>query len=179
MAEITWEKNPETARAARSYLAGRSKFVIIGGILLVAVAFLVVKATMGGRYYTTVDELLSDSTKVGKDVRVAGAVDGESIHFDPETQQLSFTIVHISNDAGEIREAGGLAEVLYQALQDPDSTRLQVVQENAEVPENLKNEAQAIVEGYLDEDGIFRANNLMLKCPTRYSDEVPAQVAEQ
>jgi cytochrome c-type biogenesis protein CcmE len=43
----------------------------------------------------------------------------------------------------------------------------------------LKNEAQAIVEGYLDEDGIFRANNLMLKCPTRYSDEVPAQVAEQ
>jgi cytochrome c-type biogenesis protein CcmE len=38
----------------------------------------------------------------------------------------------------------------------------------------LKNEAQAIVTGKLGEDGMFYADELQLKCPTRY-DEAPPQ----
>lgn len=177
MAELTWEKTPETAHAAKAYLAGRGKYLVIGLGLLAVVVFLVVQAMAGARYYISVDELITDSTKVGKDVRVAGAVDGDTIVFNPETHELSFTIVHIPSDAKDIREAGGLALVLHQALKDPQATRLQVVLEDAEMPDLLQNEAQAIVEGYLDEQGIFRGNNLLLKCPTRYSDDVPAQTA--
>jgi cytochrome c-type biogenesis protein CcmE len=37
----------------------------------------------------------------------------------------------------------------------------------------LKHEAQAIVTGTLGEDGVFYADELLLKCPTRYQEEVP------
>jgi cytochrome c-type biogenesis protein CcmE len=40
----------------------------------------------------------------------------------------------------------------------------------------LRDEAQAIVTGHLGQDGIFRANELLLKCPTKYQEAVPSQV---
>jgi cytochrome c-type biogenesis protein CcmE len=43
-------------------------------------------------------------------------------------------------------------------------------------PDLLQNEAQAIVTGELGEDGIFYANELLLRCPTRYEEAVPDQV---
>jgi cytochrome c-type biogenesis protein CcmE len=45
-------------------------------------------------------------------------------------------------------------------------------------PDLLRDEAQAIVTGHLGEDGVFYADELLLKCPTRYQEEVPLQ-AEQ
>jgi len=36
--------------------------------------------------------------------------------------------------------------------------------------------AQAIVEGHLSADGKFYADNLLLKCPTRYEEQFPNQV---
>lgn len=179
MAEITWVKTAEDSKTLRSYLNARGKYLIIGIILLGAVAYLVLSGTATARYYITVNELLADPSKVDANVRVAGAVDGSTIHFDPNTQRLSFEIVNIPSDAKLIREQGGLAEVLYQALLDPDQPRLRVVIENAEVPDLLQHEAQAIVEGRMGSDGVFVGNNLLLKCPTRYSDEAPAQVVSQ
>jgi len=40
----------------------------------------------------------------------------------------------------------------------------------------LKDEAQAIMTGHLGEDGIFYADELLLKCPTKYEEAVPEQV---
>ncbi len=42
-------------------------------------------------------------------------------------------------------------------------------------PDLLRNEAQAIMTGHLGEDGIFYAEELLLKCPTKYEEAVPAQ----
>jgi cytochrome c-type biogenesis protein CcmE len=42
-------------------------------------------------------------------------------------------------------------------------------------PDLLRNEAQAIVTGKLNEDGVFYAEELLLKCPTRYEEAVPQQ----
>jgi cytochrome c-type biogenesis protein CcmE len=39
----------------------------------------------------------------------------------------------------------------------------------------LKNEAQAIDTGKLGQDGVVYADELLLKCPTRYEQDVPAQ----
>ena len=36
--------------------------------------------------------------------------------------------------------------------------------------------AQAIIEGHLAADGSFHADNLLLKCPSRYEEEFPNQV---
>ena len=43
------------------------------------------------------------------------------------------------------------------------------------MPDLLKNEAQAIMTGRMGEDGVFYAEELLLKCPTRYEEAVPEQ----
>ena len=44
-----------------------------------------------------------------------------------------------------------------------------------EKPELLRDMAQAIVTGQLHSDGIFYADELLLKCPSRYEEAVPDQ----
>jgi len=46
-------------------------------------------------------------------------------------------------------------------------------------PDLLKHEAQAIVTGHLGADGIFYADELLLKCPTRYEEAVPDQAGNK
>lgn len=179
MTNTTWEKNAANTQSANRLLNSRTKYWVIGLALLGAVAYLVVSGMATASYYITVEELLADSSKHGKDVRIAGAVDGDTINFDPDTQELSFEIVNITSDTEEIREQGGLANVLYIALQDENAPRLKVVVQNAEMPDLLQHEAQAIVEGQLDANGIFQGDTLLLKCPTRYSDDVPSQIASE
>ncbi|NJL94088.1 MAG: cytochrome c maturation protein CcmE [Anaerolineae bacterium] len=172
-------KTSERAAGLRRRFAWQRRYayMVLGVSLLGVVAFLLINGTATGRYYITVDELLTDGDYAGKSVRVAGAVDGDTIRFDPVTQQLSFTVVNIPSDGDAIREQGGLAEVLHRALLSPDATRLQVVWDNAELPDLLQHEAQAIMTGKLGDDGRFYADQVLLKCPTRYSDEAPAQAA--
>jgi cytochrome c-type biogenesis protein CcmE len=40
-------------------------------------------------------------------------------------------------------------------------------------PDLLRNEAQAIMTGKMGEDGVFYAEELLLKCPTRYEEYQP------
>ena len=42
-------------------------------------------------------------------------------------------------------------------------------------PDNFQQAASAIIEGQLQADGTFEANNLLLKCPSRYEEE-PSEV---
>jgi len=64
--------------------------------------------------------------------------------------------------------------VLHAAVSDPNRSRIQVVY-NGPMPDLLKDEAQAIMTGRLGEDGVFYADELLLKCPTKYEEAVPAQ----
>ena len=64
--------------------------------------------------------------------------------------------------------------MLHQAVIDPTLPRLHVVY-NGPMPDLLKNEAQAIMTGTLDDAGVFNASELLLKCPTRYDEAVPEQ----
>jgi cytochrome c-type biogenesis protein CcmE len=65
--------------------------------------------------------------------------------------------------------------VLHAAVTDPTRARLTIVY-NGPKPDLLRDEAQAIVTGHLDENGIFHADELLLKCPTKYQEAVPSQV---
>jgi cytochrome c-type biogenesis protein CcmE len=104
-------------------------------------------------------------------------VDGDTIEYDADTLTLRFTIAHVPADLDAIDAAGGLAEALHLAVTDPTARRLEVVYVGPR-PDLLRDEAQAIVTGHLGEDGVFYADELLLKCPTRYQEEVPLQ-AEQ
>jgi cytochrome c-type biogenesis protein CcmE len=156
---------------------GRAKFLVAGVILLAAVVFLIVtNLTSQQEYFMTVNELMSRQDEIaGRNVRISGVVLGDTIEYDGET--LSFTIANIPDSAAEIEDEGGLAEVLHQAVNDTSSQRVQVVLYNEPKPDLLKHEAQAIVTGSLGDDGVFYADELLLKCPTRYEEAVPEQIA--
>lgn len=153
-----------------------NKFVIGGMLILGAVVFLIWSATAStSEYFLTIDELnAKGSSIVDKNLRVSGAVIGDTIQYDAETLTLTFEVAHVSGDNSELETEGGLAEALHQAVLDPSRSRMTVVYVGP-MPDLLRHEAQAIVTGHLGEDGIFYADELLLKCPTKYEEAVPEQ----
>ena len=152
---------------------------MIGGLfILAAVVFLVVSASQSNsEYFMTVDELSAEGTSVaGRNLRVSGAILGDTIQYDAATLTLTFEVAHVPGDNAEIEAQGGLAEVLHQAVMDPTRSRIKVVYQGPK-PDLLRNEAQAIMTGHIGEDGVFYADELLLKCPTRYEEAVPEQAA--
>ncbi len=159
MAEASWTNNDKSAVLDKPK-SNRLKFVIGGVVLISALAFLVINAMSGNtQLYKTVNEFYADQTRlVGRDLRVAGWVIGDSIQYtqvDSLNSRLEFDIV--------------------DDLNNPDQ-RLRVVVLNEPKPDLLQHEAQALVEGRADSNGVFEANpgGLMLKCPTRYEELDPA-----
>ena len=155
---------------------GRSKFILGGLFILAAVVYLIYSsAQQSAEYFMTVDELKAKGNKlVDKNLRLSGAVIGDSIQYDPQTLTLTFEVAHVPGDNAEIEALGGLAGVLRAASMDPTRARVTVVYVGPK-PDLLRSEAQAIMTGYIDADGIFYANELLLKCPTKYEEAVPEQ----
>ena len=158
---------------------GRSKFIIGGLLILAAVVYLIASSTQASaEYFMTVDEVSAQGQSVvGKSLRVSGAVVGDSIKYDPQSLTLTFDVAHVPGNNQEVEAQGGLAEVLHAAVIDPTRTRIQV-QYSGPKPDLLKNEAQAIMTGKIGADGVFHADELLLKCPTKYEEAVPGQSAD-
>jgi cytochrome c-type biogenesis protein CcmE len=156
----------------------RNKFFIGGALILAAVVYLIASSTQASaEYFMTVDELNAEgASAINKSVRLSGAVLGDSIQYDPATLTLNFDVAHVPGDNAEIEALGGLAVVLHEAVSDPTRARIKVQYEGV-MPDLLRNEAQAIMTGKLGEDGIFYAEELLLKCPTKYEEAVPEQSA--
>ncbi len=165
----------QTATVERNS-AGRMKFIVGGLLIVAAVVYLIVSSTQASaQYFLTVDELAAKGGSIqGRDLRISGAVLGDTISYDQQNLSLKFTIAAIPGDNKEIEAQGGLAEVLHQAVIDPNRRKLTVVY-NGPKPDLLRNEAQAIITGKLGNDGIFYAEELLLKCPTKYEEAVPEQ----
>jgi cytochrome c-type biogenesis protein CcmE len=156
---------------------GRIKFLVGGILIIAAVVYLIVSSTQASaQYFLTIDELKAKGASiVGQDVRISGAVLGDTIQYDSQNLNLTFEFANVPGDNKVIDEQGGLAAVLHAAVENPNATRLQI-QYNGVQPDLLRHEAQAIVTGKLGEDGVFHASELLLKCPTKYEDAAPNQV---
>ncbi len=154
MTNTTWTNSG--AEAIVEPKSNRLKFVIGGVVLLAAIVYLVINAMSGNtQLYKTVDEFYAEQSRlVGRDLRVAGYVLGDTVEFtqiDTTTSRLEFDIV--DNPANPAQ-------------------RLHIVAMNEPKPDLLQDHAQALVEGSADQSGVFMANEggLMLKCPTRYEE---------
>lgn len=114
------------------------------GVVGVALIYLIATAVSDTKlYYLTVAEAVARGEALeGQPVRMMGAVDGASIDWDPASMVLRFVVVE-----GDLR-----VPALYQGPK----------------PDNFVGGAQAILEGRLGEDGVFRVNKLMMTCPSRY-----------
>ena len=158
MADTTWTNTGEEALFPAK--SNRLKFVVGGVLIVAAIAYLVINAMSGNtQLYKTVAEFHAEQDRlIGRDLRVAGFVIGDSIEFtqiDATTSRLEFDIVDDLNNPGQ---------------------KLHVVAMNEPKPDLLQHEAQALVEGSANENGEFIANQggLLLKCPTRYEEADPA-----
>lgn len=161
MTNASWQK-PKHPKKKRSE---RLKFISAGLLILAAVLYLLVSGTLqGARYFITVRELLDDESYLGRTVRIAGAVDGESIDYDSEKAIIRFEIVNIPSEYDD------LATALREALLDPAAARLSVIVRDAAIPDLLQHEAQAILTGALGPDGVFAGTELLLKCPSRFEE---------
>lgn len=161
----------------KSLNSNRIKFLVGGVLIIVAAAIMILSATQTtAQFFLTIEELnVSKEAYIGENLRVSGAVLGESIGFDPETGLLTFTLANIPGDEDEIEAMGGLETILHQAVIDPENSRLEVVYQGAR-PDMLRHEAQAIVTGTLNEQNVFVAEVLLLKCPSKYEAVLPEQV---
>ncbi|MBI3361498.1 MAG: cytochrome c maturation protein CcmE [Chloroflexi bacterium] len=150
---------------------GRTKFLLGGLLILGAVVYLIVTGTAAtAQYFLTVEELRAKGTAaVGKNVRVSGALVGETMRYDAEALELTFVVANVPGMQKEIDAAGGLKAVLTRAVNDPNAARLAVHYVGPK-PDLARPEAQAIMDGQLGEDGVFHADTLLFKCPTRYED---------
>jgi cytochrome c-type biogenesis protein CcmE len=167
----------EQAVEARPRFGGRIKFFIGGFLIIAAIAYLIISSTRANaQYFFTIDELLSrGQSMIDQNVRISGAVIGDSIQYDPEELSLHFTIANVPADNKQIEAQGGLAAVLHDAVTDPNRTHLRVVYIGPK-PDLLRDEAQAIMTGHISNDQVFYADELLLKCPTKYEEAIPNQV---
>lgn len=157
----------------------KRNFVVAGVLIVIAVGYLIVTSTgTTASYFLTIEELkMMGQETLERGVTVSGAVIGDSIVYDPAIPRLTFTIAHIPGDQDVIEAAGGLAAVLHDAVIQGTGPRLDVVYDDIK-PDLLQDEAQAIVRGRLQPDGTFLADELLLKCPSRYAEEIPEQIEE-
>ena len=90
-------------------------------------------------YYHTATEVL-DMT--GEHVRLSGDVVDGSISIDAAEGTVAF----------EVSDGTTTVPILYEGP----------------APDTLKDEGEAVVEGALGQDGVFRADTLFAKCPSKF-----------
>jgi len=159
-----------------------TKFIIGGVIIVGALIFLIVTSLSANvQYFLSVDEVVEKGFAgelSDRNIRVSGAVLGDTIIYDMDTLELSFTIAHVPADNQLLNDEGGLASALHKAVQDPERSRLEVIY-TGPIPDLLQNEAQAIITGELLAPGIIQADEILLKCPTKYEGSAPEQVEQE
>lgn len=154
--ELEWEseEGPIPSRLARKRSGIRPKFLVAGLLLVgVIVSLMVYGLTTAKAYWLTVDEVQErSSTLLEKRLRVNGVVVDGSEHWNAEEVTLRFKIQDEDSPNGQL-------EIVYYEPR----------------PDNFQRAASVIVEGELLPGGVFEADVLLLKCPSRY-EETPEDI---
>ncbi len=119
--------------------------IIIGVmVILLALVYLIVGGVRDSAvYYVTVSELYENGQPTdNRGYRVTGRVVPESIHWNPDSLTLLFTL----------HQGGDSLKVIYHDM----------------MPDQLADAQQAVVEGRWDGNQSFIAQKILLKCPSKY-----------
>lgn len=143
MTELVTNAQPHTRSSAANK---RVKFIIGGAVIAIAIIYLIFTATQStAAYFLTVEELYDKGSAIyGRNVRVSGKVAGDSIDFNSRDLMLHF---------GVVGESGETLPVVF----------------NGPKPDQMRHDAEAIIEGKFDGNE-FTAQTLLLKCPSRYEE---------
>lgn len=129
----------------------RSARVIVAVLVVVAaIGYLIYTGFQSTTvYYLTVKELKARGPAAGA-VRVAGVVQANTVERSTNDSTVRFTIA----------DDGGSLPVVYQGM----------------VPDIFGPGIQVVVEGHYNTDGVFQANTLLAKCPSKFTAAVPTPV---
>lgn len=127
------------------------KFLVAGGVIALAVAYLVMMGLQGTTvYFLTVSELQGKGAAAQNQVyRVSGNLVPGSL----------------------VRDGGGLS--IHFQIADATSQPLNVVYRGGQVPDIMGDNIEIVAEGKLDAQGTFTANNVLAKCPSRLENAPP------
>ena len=125
-------------------MKARAKFVVGSGIIVVTLALLAyVGFTQSKTYYHTISELSTlQGSALHQRMRVSGNV-------------RAGTIAHLTGSVNFVLEEQGKALSVSYVGRDP-------------LPDTFKDGAQALVEGRLNPDGHFVAEQVQAKCASKY-----------
>jgi cytochrome c-type biogenesis protein CcmE len=142
-------------RTSDSFAAGRNlKFGIAGGVIGLAMAYLVLMGLQGATvYFLTVSELQAKGPAAQNQMlRVSGNLVPGSLGRDASGLGISFSIA------------------------DTAATRpLNVTYKGGQVPDIIGDNIEIVAEGKLDGQGTFAATNVLAKCPSRLADAEPTE----
>lgn len=139
----------------------KPRFLIGGGLIAAAVAYLIVAAiTNTAEYYLTVNEAQARQNELhGQAVRIAGRVRPGTIRWDPATLTLSFAIGPIPDPDHEgVRPVGSSVEPEFA-----------VVCTGQPKPDMFAEGRDVIVEGHLSAPNAVTADQVLTSCPSKYS----------
>ena len=139
------EDEPRPANASpQGFFSGQRKVIIAVALLAMAVGFLAFNAFQGASVdYFTVDEALAGRVQEGATVRISGKLLPDSFYRETEGTVAHFSLV----------EDNSVLQATYDGI----------------LPELFFNEHSDIVlEGSLNQDGVFNSDTIIVKCPTKY-----------
>jgi len=134
------------------------KFIVAGGVIALAVAYLVVAGLQGATvYFLTVSELQAKGAAAHNQVfRVSGNLVPGTLERDNTGAGVQFLIADPAAGAA----VGKPLPVVYHGGQVPD-----IIGDNIEI----------VAEGKLDAQGTFTASSVLAKCPSRLEDAQPEE----
>jgi cytochrome c-type biogenesis protein CcmE len=138
-------QNPPVKSSARA--RGISWKFLIGAVVLLGVIVFVMYSSFQSNtvYYYTLSELNTQRAQLaGQTIRVNGALDKASIQNDQKNLVLEFNIT----------EGNLVLPVVYHGV----------------APDTLGTGESVVAEGKLDGNGIFQANSILVKCPSKYEE---------
>ena len=124
------------------------KFVIGISIIVLGIAYFIVSGVSEGTaYYVTVEDLTRNGDNfIGDRLRMGGVVLEGSIEIDIQKLDVNF----------KIHQDEHVVDVFYNGI----------------TPDMFRDGSDVILEGSYTKEGIFQADVLMAKCPSKYeSDE--------
>jgi cytochrome c-type biogenesis protein CcmE len=135
-------------------LGGRNvKFFVAGGVIALAVAYLVMMGLQSTTvYFLTVGELQAKG---------------------PAAQNQLFRVSGNLVPGSLVKDSTGLSVQFQIADPNPTSQPLEVVYHGGQVPDIMGDNIEIVAEGKLDGHGTFTANNVLAKCPSRLENAPP------
>ena len=144
----------------------KARFLIAGGLIVGAIAFLIFTAARNtAEYYLTVAEVKARQAELGDQaLRVAGRVKAGSASWDPVTLTLAFTIGPLPPEPKD-----GNPAAVTPVANTADPPELHVVCKGQPKPDMFADGRDVIVEGRLVPSGEISATQVMTSCPSKYA----------